>query len=301
MQRKALDLQASGLMVLLCMIWGLQQVVMKWAAVDISTLMQVALRSGISALLVLPLLLWSKPTLASIKSSLPAGVLVGVLFASEFLCVAQALRFTSAAHTVVLLYTAPIFVALVMHFKVHSERLAGMQWLGIVCAFIGILVTFLGHQSQDASSSSIGDLWALAAGMLWAATTLAVRLTNLAEAPATLTLFYQLLAGFVLLLPMTFMFGQAYLHWSWISISALLFHSIVVSFLSYLAWFWLLKKYLASRLGVFSFLTPLFGLLFGVLWLGEHLELNFIIGTCLVMCGVILVSAHTWVARLFKV
>ena len=51
-----LDTRASALMVLLCMVLGLQQVVLKIAAPDISPIMQIALRSGLSAVLVLPLL-----------------------------------------------------------------------------------------------------------------------------------------------------------------------------------------------------------------------------------------------------
>lgn len=50
--RKAIDGQATGLMFVLCMTWGLQQVVLKAAAPDITPLMQIALRSGIAALLV---------------------------------------------------------------------------------------------------------------------------------------------------------------------------------------------------------------------------------------------------------
>ncbi|HEX5382432.1 MAG TPA: EamA family transporter, partial [Acinetobacter sp.] len=116
-ERRALDSKASGIMFVLCIIWGLQQVILKMAAPDISAVMQIALRSGLSALMVYPMIkladgvsLWSRDYLA-------AGILVGVLFASEFFLVAQALRFTSASHTVVLLYTAPIFVALGLHWK----------------------------------------------------------------------------------------------------------------------------------------------------------------------------------------
>ena len=39
---------------------------------------------------------------------------------------------------------------------------------------------------------------------------------------------------------------------------------MIVAFASYLAWFWLLTRYLAARLAVLSFLTPLFGMLSGV-------------------------------------
>ena len=51
-ERKALDGQAMGIMVVLCLIWGLQQVALKAAAADVSPLFQITLRSGIAALLV---------------------------------------------------------------------------------------------------------------------------------------------------------------------------------------------------------------------------------------------------------
>lgn len=297
-ERRALDSKAAGIMFVLCIIWGLQQVILKMAAPDISAVMQIALRSGLSALMVYPMIkladgvsLWSRDYLA-------AGVLVGVLFASEFFLVAQALRFTSASHTVVLLYTAPIFVALGLHWKLPSERLSMLQWSGIALAFFGISIAFLFHPTGSVAASSTilwGDALALLAGILWAATTIAVRLTKLAEAPATQTLFYQLLIAFLLLFPLAFAMGQASIDWTPFAIGSLLFHTIIVSFASYLIWFWLLKEYLASRLGVFSFLTPLFGVLFGVVLLNEKIELNFVVGTVLVMVGIMVVSLQGWV------
>lgn len=305
--RQALDSKASGIMFGLCILWGLQQVVLKLAAPDISAVMQIALRSGLSALMVYPMIKLAKGTSLWGRDYLSAGVLVGLLFAAEFFLVAQALRFTSAAHTVVLLYTAPIFVALGLHWKLPSERLSLIQWLGIVCAFFGIVIAFLFRpaSSQAAASSALwGDVLALIAGVLWAATTIAVRLTKLAEAPATQTLFYQLFIAFLVLLPVAFFMGQAAIHWSVLSVTSLLFHTVVVSFASYLIWFWLLKKYLASQLGVFSFLTPIFGMCFGVVLLNEHLELNFLVGTCFVLMGVMVVSLHHKIkqyAQAFKV
>jgi drug/metabolite transporter (DMT)-like permease len=65
---------------------------------------------------------------------------------------------------------------------------------------------------------------------------------------------------------------------------------VVISFASYLAWFWLLRRYLASRISVFSFMTPLFGVTFGVLILGEPLTPAFGGGALLVLLGITLVS-----------
>ena len=135
-----------------------------------------------------------------------------------------------------------------------------------------------------------GDGLALLAGMAWAATTLVVRCSRLARVSATETLLYQLVVGFVLLLAAAVGLGQTAIRPTPLLWGSLLFQSLVVAFASYLAWFWLLRHYWASRLGVFSFLTPLFGIAFGVGLLDEPVEASFLVGAILVLAGVVLVS-----------
>lgn len=300
-ERKALDQTASSLMIVLCMVWGLQQVILKMAASDISPLMQIALRSGLAALLLLPLVLLDQKSQLMNPKNLKAGALVAVLFSLEFFLLAQALQLTSASHAVVLLYTAPIFVALGLHWKLPSERLTILQWTGIGIAFIGIVVTFIRPQQIGVNTFQQqmlwGDLYALAAAIAWAATTVTVRLSSLAQAAVTQTLFYQLAGSFILLLGLAFFMGQAVVQWTPLVIGSLTFHTLIVSFASFLAWFWLLRNYLASRLGVFSFLTPLFGIIFGVWLLDENIEANFIFGTALVLLGILVVSLQGWLRK----
>lgn len=102
--RQALDVKASAIMFVLCMLWGLQQVVLKWAASDISALMQIALRSALSALMVYPLIQQSVRRQLWNARYLSAGLLVDVLFAAEFYLVGEALRYTSASHTIIWLH-----------------------------------------------------------------------------------------------------------------------------------------------------------------------------------------------------
>lgn len=300
-ERKALDQTASSLMIVLCMVWGLQQVILKMAASDISPLMQIALRSGLAALLLLPLVLLDQKSQLMNPKNLKAGALVAVLFSLEFFLLAQALQLTSASHAVVLLYTAPIFVALGLHWKLPSERLTLLQWTGIGIAFIGIVVTFIRPQQIGVNTFQQqmlwGDLYALASAIAWAATTVTVRLSSLAQAAVTQTLFYQLAGSFILLLGLAFFMGQAVVQWTPLVMGSLAFHTLIVSFASFLAWFWLLRNYLASRLGVFSFLTPLFGIIFGVWLLDENIEANFIFGTALVLLGILVVSLQGWLRK----
>lgn len=303
-QRKALDVQASGLMMILCLIWGIQQVVLKLAAADIAPIMQIAIRSGLAALLVFPFIQLKAGTHLYSKEYLLPGIWLAFLFSAEFVLVAEALRYTTASHTVVLLYTAPIFVALGLHWKLPAEKLNLIQWSGMLIAFFGIVLCFIGREQASAEllqQTLFGDFLALMAGIMWALTTISLRLTRLSDAAPTQTLFYQLVGGCVFLLPVAFILGQTEIHWTAVAINSMIFHVLIMSFFSLMLWFWLLRKYLANGLGVFSFLTPIFGMIFGVIFLHEQIEMNFMLGTGLVLIGVLTVSLHGWISDLFSI
>jgi drug/metabolite transporter (DMT)-like permease len=291
--RRSADGFALQVMVGLCLVWGIQQVMIKWAAPDIAPVMQAAGRSGLSALLVGLLICW-KGGWDQVGATWRGGFGLEVLFISE------GLQLTTAAHMSVFLYTAPIFTALGVHWLLPSERLRPVQWLGIFLAFVGIGVAFAGGVSWDNLDRRmlLGDALGVLAGACWGATTVVVRASRLSEAPVTLTLFYQLIVGFVGLLLIALLSGQiTHVSLTSVAVTSVLFQGVVVSFFSYLVWFWLLRRYLAANLAVFSFMTPLFGVTFGVVLLGEALSLNFVIGAVLVLLGITFVSAEQWVRR----
>ncbi len=301
MIRKTADSQAIGLMILLCMTWGMQQVSIKLAADDIASVMQICLRSGIAVLLLALFMLWRREKLV-LRDTWKPGLLAGILFSSEFFFVAEGLRFTTASHIAIFIYSAPVFAALGLHIKLPAERLNAIQWTGILVAFAGIAITFLGRDTANpaalhASNMIIGDLFGLLAGFCWGATTVVIRCSSLASSSASQTLMYQLLVCFLLVLCAAVLTDRTAIHWSSTAIISLFFQGVIICFISFLIWFWLLGKYVASQLGVFSFMTPLFGILFGVLILDESLEQRFIVGAVLVMAGIVLVSGQSVLRR----
>ena len=292
--RQALDGKAMGIMILLCMLWNVQQSHLKAVMDEISPMLLIALRSGISAILV-TLLMYYRQERMHLAQNWKPGLIVGLLFALEFVFVAEGVRYTAASHMIVLVYTAPIFVALGMHWLFPAERLSAVQWIGVLLAFVGIGVTFLGHDSPSTGSNTLwGDFLGLLSGLAWGLTTLVVRGSSLANAPATETLQYQLVVTFVLLLIVALVTGQAEFRSTPVVWASLAFQGILVSFVSFLIWFALLRRYMAAQLGIFSFLTPLFGVLFGVLLLNESLEPHFIAGASMVLLGLVVVSGYGW-------
>ncbi|HEX8437660.1 DMT family transporter [Archangium sp.] len=299
-ERRGTDAFSFQLMLILCASWGLQQVAIKLAAPDIAPIMQASTRSGIAALLVALLMCWKGGWEGLRQGTVPAGLLAGALFSLEFLLIAVGLEYTTAGHIAVFLYTSPIFSALGLHLLLPGERLRRLQWLGIGLCFVGIAVAFGGGISLAEMDSRmlLGDALGLLAGMAWGATTVVIRASKLSEAPASLTLFYQLAAAFVLLLLLAVANGQVRrVELTPLAVGSVLFQGVVVSFISYLAWFWLLRRYLASNLAVFSFMTPLFGVTLGVVILDEPLSWNFVGGAVLVLLGITLVSGEAWFRR----
>lgn len=299
--RQPLDARAAVLMLILCLVWSLQQVLLKATADAIAPTLQIALRSGAGAVLVWLFMRWRGMRVQWRDGSWRAGLLVGVLFAVEYLLVGESLNHTSAAHVVVFLYSAPAFAALGLHFKLPSERLAPLQWLGIALAFAGIALSFLGGSKAGGgpvAATLAGDLMALGAGAAWGATTVVIRSTRLAALPAAQTLLYQLVAAFVLLMLAALLLGQTRFEPTPQAWAALAFQAVVVSFASFLVWFWLLTRYLATRLGVFSFMTPIFGVLLGAWLLHEPIEAHFLAGALMVLAGVLLVSGYGWLRSL---
>ncbi len=291
MDRKPLDGTAFAVMVLCTALWGFQQVVIKLTAADISYVMQAGIRSVLASVLLLLWVFSRRLNLWERDGTLWPGIWAGLLFGGEFVFIYAGLEHTAASRMVVFIYLAPIFTALGLHWWVPGEKLAPGQWLGVALAFGGIAFAFWEGFSNPSRSTLLGDAFGVIGAALWAATTVLIRATRLARASATKTLFYQLAVSALMLPAASIAMGEkGVVAVTAVGVAGIAYQAVIVAFASYLAWFWLLTRYLAARLAVFSFLSPLFGVLAGVLVLDEPLTARFAVAALLVGAGIVLVN-----------
>lgn len=289
-ERRALDATAVSVMVLLCLIWGVGHVAAKFTAQGISLVFQSGLRSLIAAALLLAWGQYRKIPLWERDGTFWPGVFAGILFAAEFVFIFSGLAMTDAARMVVFVYLAPCITAFGLHFLIAQERLNARQWAGVLVAFGGVAVAF-GDGFASGRGTLLGDFFGVLGALFWALTTILIRATKLAAVSAAKTLFYQLaVSGPVLLLAAWLLGEPGVIRLTLPVVAAFAYQCIAVAFASYLAWFWLLRQYLAARLSVFAFLTPIFGVLAGVLLLGEPLTGAFVLAALLVGAGIFLVN-----------
>src|SRR5262245_6185796 len=187
------------MMLLLAALWGFQQAAIKLTAADIPLVLQAAIRSAIATALVLGWAFYRGIPLFARDGTLRAGVAAGLLFGAEFALIYGGLAHTNVSRMTVFVYLAPPLTALGLHFFVRGERLAPLQWLGVLVAFGGLALAFSeGFSSRE--STWLGDLCGILAAVLWAATTVLIRTTRLAAAPPAKTLLYQLAVSAAVLL-----------------------------------------------------------------------------------------------------
>ncbi len=292
-RREHLDTRAVLLLLVCSALWGLAQVAAKVTLVDVPPLLQGGLRSLGAALLLLAWSRWRGLALFAADGTGRAGLLAGALFAAEFACIYTGLQYTSASRMAVFIYLAPFVVALGMPLIAPGERLGRLQTAGLLLAFGGVVWAFAEGFTRPAVGPLqwLGDALGLAAALLWGLTTLTLRATRLASATPEKALFYQLAVSGLALTLAGLASGEPWpQRIGGVGLSALLFQIVVVSFASYLAWFWLVRHYPATRISAFTLLTPMFGLLAGVLLLNEPLTVRLVVALAAVCVGIALVS-----------
>lgn len=291
-RQEHLDALAIALLLACCIFWGAQQVLIKATVGEVPPLWQASLRFAGATVLLWVWCVLRRVPLFERDGTLWPGLLAGLLFAGEFTCIYLGLRDTAASRLTVFLYTSPFVVALLLPRFVAAERLRMVQWLGLLIAFAAVAAAFAeGFRGETTARQLRGDALALGAGVVWGLTTLVIRASAMSHASAEKTLFYQVAVTTLVAPLLSLALGEPWsLHYSTFAWTSLALQTIVGAFASYLAWMWLLRHYPATQVSSFTFLTPVFALVFGVALLREPLTMQLMLALAGVGAGIVLVN-----------
>jgi drug/metabolite transporter (DMT)-like permease len=287
---RPLDAAGMALVVFICLTWGFNQPAIKLAIHDVPPLIQCAIRSSLATLIVLGLMRLRGLPIAACDGTLAAGLIAGLLFGVEFLLIYRGLLYTTASRAVLFIYLAPFFVVIGARWLFPDDRFGLMQWLGLLMAFVGMVVAFGVPAPATEPYQLLGDVMMAFAAVSWAATTLIIKSSTLARVSPEKTLLYQLVVCVPIATLGALVFGERIVAVpSAVALGSLAYQTIVVG-ATFSLWFALIVRFSASRLSAFTFLTPLFGVAAGHLVLGEPLTPAFALAVLLVAAGLILVN-----------
>jgi uncharacterized membrane protein len=156
-RKTRLDSLAISLLLGCCLLWGMQQVLIKVTLSEMPPVFQAWMRMLGAALL---LLIWCR--LRGIvwwhkDGTLRAGLLAGLLFAAEFVCIYVGMQYTGSSRLTVFLYTSPFWVALLVPLWARSERLHAGQWAGLALAFCAVVFALREGLMQAGGPDHRGD------------------------------------------------------------------------------------------------------------------------------------------------
>jgi drug/metabolite transporter (DMT)-like permease len=205
----------------------------------------------------------------------------------------NALQTSEASTTAWIVATTPVFMAILGWF-VLRERLGWVKILGILVAFIGVLVIVYDGDLSGISLQSFGkpgDILILISAINWTVFSVLSR-RGLKNHPATFMMFYVMLLGW-LLTSILFFATQKVSEIQNLTASGwagLAFLGIFCSGLAYIAWYDALQTLGAAETGVFLYIEPLVTVVVAFFMLSETITLASLLGGGIILLGVWLVN-----------
>ncbi len=290
MVKDHLDVKGFFILLVLTMLWGLNYPAIKISNLGFSPVFNCFLRSVIASAFGIGYCLYIKEPLFHRDIRLFHGFMVGLFFGLEFICIYIGMKYTDASRAIIFVNCSP-FVVVIGAYLFLKEKLTITKIVGLFLAFGGLYLVFHGKPKSWTPSMLLGDLLELTAAILWGATTIYIKKYLADRVHPIHTFLYQL----VFSVPVAFVCA-VFLEPKWILdvtgavTMAVIYSSVIVAFASYLMWFKLIHVYPVSELAVFTFLSPVFGVAAGAIFLREQLTLGLVFGLILVSAGIYLTN-----------
>ncbi|MGA2466337.1 MAG: DMT family transporter [Thermodesulfobacteriota bacterium] len=286
-----LDFKAILTLIILTLIWGFNTPAIKYSNQGVSPVFTSALRSVIASICGIIYCMRKKERLFHTDIMLFHGFMVGLLFGLEFACIYFGMLYTDAARSVIFVYLSPFVVAVGAHFFLKGDRLTSLKILGLALAFTGIVLVFGGRPRTAKPTMLTGDVLEILAAFFWGATTLYIKKFMAEKVHPINTFLYQLFFSIPILFVVSFILEPKWIYRIDPCIAGIiLYQSVIVAFISYFIWFKLIHNYSVSRLSAFTFFTPIFGVLFSILFLGEEFTFSLKVGLPMVSMGIFFVN-----------
>ena len=186
------------------------------------------------------------------------------------------------------------FVILLAGLVFRQEKLSFKKIAGCVVGFAGVIIVSMNGKSIDMNLSLMGDGSLFLCAISYAVSSCLMKNYSKNHNPVMLS-GYQFILGGIVMVILGFIMGGRITH---VSVSAvlMLFYLACISAVAYSLWGILLKHNPVSKVAIFGFTNPVFGVLLSAWWLGEgssELGINALMALILVSMGILIVNVRT--------
>ncbi len=276
-------------LLLLGLLWGGSFLFMRVAAPEFGPVALAGLRVGVAAVFLAVVLAWRGGARSLWTAALPLTIVGAINSALPFTLFAYAALSITAGTAAVLNASAPLFAALVAYLWLR-DRLSRARVAGLVVGFGGVLILVWDRISLDGGGATGAMLAALGAAVSYG---FAVNYTkkSLQGVQPIVTAAGSQIAASLLLLPLCL------LHWpsvtpslvSWLCAIAL---GVACTGVAYILYFRLITNIGPARAITVVYLVPVFGMLWGLVFLGEAISASMIVACAVILLGTALATGN---------
>lgn len=285
-----LDARAAALAVLAMAILGGSYTAGKVALQHLPLFGMLALRMLVSTATLGAYAYWARVPLLFGRRSAWLMLAQTALFLVAQVSLFIGLTTTGAGRAAILFNTQPFFTLLLLPLFVPAERLTWRRWAGTGIAFVGVALVLA--ERGLAGGSFAGDVLCLVAALGWTGSVI-LNKTMPQDVNAVAMIFWNVLAAVpVLGLLALALEPQAAWDFSAAAVGSVLYLGVVAAGMGFVLIVWLTRTYSASRVNVFVFLSPVFGVLIGWALLGESIGALQALGALAVAAGILTVSTE---------
>ena len=204
-----------------------------------------------------------------------------------FTLVYWAEQFVPTGLTSVLFAIFPFWVIIFSRIAFPSEKIGMYKFFGVLLGFIGIAIIFQDELSFDFGNSTLGILAVILSATIQGGVAVVVKKYGKEINPVSINLIPLLITGIVLI-PVGLIFeDRSRLAFSYNALFSILYLSTVGTVIVFTIYYWLMKKINVVILSLSTFITPIIAILLGWFFLNEKLNTNHIIGSSLVLMGIL--------------
>ena len=284
-----MDVKAAVFTIFLCTLFGANAVAIKISLAGLGVFTTAAIRFGGAALVIyLWALLSRKPILIN-PHQFKQMVVLGVVFYVQLSMFYLGLARTTASHGTLISNILPFVVLVLAHYFIKEESISVKKVTGLVLGFCGVLLLF-GEASQLQQEMLQGDLFVLAAVLIWGGNAIYTKRIIGSFHPVQITLYPVAVSAPLFLLTALILDKEMVMYIDGSIVVALAYQTFVTASFGLIGWMMMIKRYGATTLHSFIFIMPISGVFFGVVMLGEPLTMRLIGSIILVTVGLIVVN-----------
>jgi drug/metabolite transporter (DMT)-like permease len=273
---------------LACLIWGSTWLAIKTSLESLTPFLSAGLRFVTASTVILIILKITKIEIQKDKLSIRLYFLMTFFsFVFPFGLVYWAEQFIPSGLSSVLFAVNPFFVVLFSYFLISSEKIGFFKLTGIILGFSGILIIFSDTLDLDFSSYTLGMSAIILSAGLQGLNSVFIKKYGNHLHPVSMNFIPMLLGGITLSVFGYLTEDMGKIRFDSTAVLSVLYLAVFGSIVTFTSFYWLLKRISVVILSLIAFITPVIALFLGWLFFSEQLSVNQLMGSLLVLCGLL--------------